>query len=64
MFAFIALPSVDPAIYLQILLPLKSLYVLIYRGSRFLGILLMEGGFYTAIVCFVLKTQPTAFYRS
>lgn len=58
---FIALPSVDPAIYLQILLPLKSLYTHIYRGSRFLGVLLMEGGFYTATVCFVLKTQPTAF---
>lgn len=58
---FIALPSVDPAIYLQILLPLKSLYIHIYRGSRFLGVLLMKGGFYTATVCFVLKTQPTAF---
>lgn len=61
MFALIALSSVDPDIYLQILLLLKSLYVQIYRGSRFLGILLMEGDFYTGTTCFVLKTQPPAF---
>lgn len=61
MFALIALSSIDPATYLQILLLLKSLYVQIYRGSRFLGILLMEGDFSTDTICFVLKTHPPAF---
>lgn len=35
-FAFIVSPSVDTAIYLQILLSLKSLHTHLYRGSSFL----------------------------
>lgn len=45
-FAFIASPSVDPAVYIQILSPLESLHTHLCRGSRFLGVLVMEGGFY------------------